>query len=128
MCSLSLGSFLCKAHHVSFLYFIKAQRLLHTNKCRAFTVSIMYYSLTLMSKHNGVSTEKNESDHVGASVSCKACFSFHSPLGVCDIYCLRYYCNCCFNDVQFYNIEYFAKTKQNGYRVHAYISLTLHGD
>ncbi len=44
-------------------------------------------------------------------------------LGVCDIYRLRYYHNCCFNDVQFDNIECFAKTKQNAYRVHAYISL-----
>ncbi len=34
-------------------------------------------------------------------------------LGVCDVYRLRYYHNCCFNDVQFDNIEYFAKTKQN---------------
>ncbi len=47
-------------------------------------------------------------------------------LEVCDIYRLRYYRNCCFNDVQFDNIEYFAKTKQNAYREHAYIS--LHGD
>ncbi len=30
-------------------------------------------------------------------------------LGVCDIYRLQYYRNCCFNDVQFDNIEYFAK-------------------
>ncbi len=36
---------------------------------------------------------------------------------------LRYYRNCCFKDVQFDNIEYFAKTKQNAYRVHAYIIL-----
>ncbi len=44
-------------------------------------------------------------------------------VGVCDIYRLRYYRNCCFNDVQFDNIEYFAKTKQNTYIVHAFISL-----
>ncbi len=44
-------------------------------------------------------------------------------LGVCDIYHLRYYRNCCFNDVQFDNIEYFAKTKQN-----AYINISLRGD
>ncbi len=31
-------------------------------------------------------------------------------VGVCDIYRLRYYRNCCFNDVQFDNIKYFAKT------------------
>ncbi len=31
-------------------------------------------------------------------------------VGVCDIYRLRLYRNCCFNDVQFDNIEYFAKT------------------
>ncbi len=52
--------------------------------------------------------------------------SFNSiahTLGVCDIYCLRYYWNCCFNDVQFDNIESFAKTKQNAYKMHAYISL-----
>ncbi len=30
-------------------------------------------------------------------------------VGVCDIYRLQYYHNCCFNDVQFENIEYFAK-------------------
>ncbi len=39
------------------------------------------------------------------------------------IYRLRYYRNCCLNDVQFDNIEYFAKTKQSAYREHAYISL-----
>ncbi len=44
-------------------------------------------------------------------------------VGVCDIYRLQYYRNCCFNDVQFDNIEYFAKTKQNTYIVHAFISL-----
>ncbi len=38
-------------------------------------------------------------------------------------YRLQYYRNCCFNDVQFDNIEYFAKTKQNAYGVHACISL-----
>ncbi len=32
---------------------------------------------------------------------------------VCDIYCLRQYFNCCFNDVQFDIIEYLAKTIQN---------------
>ncbi len=32
-------------------------------------------------------------------------------IGVCDIYRLRYYRNCCFNDVQFDNIEYFAQTQ-----------------
>ncbi len=37
-------------------------------------------------------------------------------VGVCDIYHLRYYRNCCFNDVQFDNIEYLVKTKQNAYR------------
>ncbi len=42
---------------------------------------------------------------------------------MCDIYSLRYYRNCCFNDVQFDNIKYFAKTKQNAYREHTYISL-----
>ncbi len=42
---------------------------------------------------------------------------------MCDVYRLRYYRNCCFNDVQFDNIEYFAKTKQKAYRKHAYISL-----
>ncbi len=36
---------------------------------------------------------------------------------------LRYYRNCCLNDVQFDNIMYFAKTKQNAYRVHACIIL-----
>ncbi len=46
-----------------------------------------------------------------------------AEVGVCDIYRLRYYRNCCFNDVQFDNIEYLAKTKQNAYRVHAYFSL-----
>ncbi len=30
-------------------------------------------------------------------------------IGVCDIYRLRYYRDCCFNDGQFDNIEYFAK-------------------
>ncbi len=33
--------------------------------------------------------------------------------GVCDIYCLRLYRNCCLNDVQLDIIEYFAKTIQN---------------
>ncbi len=28
---------------------------------------------------------------------------------MCDIYRLRYYRNCCFNDMQFDNIEYFCK-------------------
>ncbi len=42
---------------------------------------------------------------------------------MCDIYRLWYNRNCCFNDVQIDNIEYFAQTKQNAYRVHAYISL-----
>ncbi len=37
----------------------------------------------------------------------------NTRLGVCDIYRLQYYHNCCFNDVQIDNIEYFAKTKQN---------------
>ncbi len=39
-------------------------------------------------------------------------------VGVCDIYR-----NCCFNDVQFDNIEYFAKPQSNTYIVHACISL-----
>ncbi len=47
----------------------------------------------------------------------------YCELGVCYIYRLRYYRNCCFNNVQFDNIEYFAKTKQNAYREHTYISL-----
>ncbi len=33
--------------------------------------------------------------------------------GVCDIYCLRLYRNCCLNDVQLDIIEYFAKNIQN---------------
>ncbi len=41
---------------------------------------------------------------------------------MCDIYRLLYR-NCCFKDVLFDNIEYFAKTKQLRYGVHAYISL-----
>ncbi len=44
-------------------------------------------------------------------------------IGVCDIYRLRYYRDCCFNDVQFDNIEVFCKTPTNTYRVHAYINL-----
>ncbi len=32
-------------------------------------------------------------------------------IGVCNIYRLRYYRKCCFNYVQFENIEYFAKTQ-----------------
>ncbi len=47
----------------------------------------------------------------------KAMTAFHlltlrcifQEVGVCDIYHLRYYRNCCFNDVQFDNIEYLVK-------------------
>ncbi len=59
---------------------------------------------------------------------CDSKLNYTLWLGVCDIYRLRYYRNCCFNDVQFDNIEYFAKKTKNAYRVHAYISLTLRGD
>ncbi len=63
-------------------------------------------------------------------------------VGVCDIYRLRYYRNCCFNDVQFDNIEYFAKTQQTPTKcthtlacsgdgvkqcTHAFSVLSLHG-
>ncbi len=37
-----------------------------------------------MSKNDDVSTEKNASDRAGVSMSCKACFSFHSPHKLLD--------------------------------------------
>ncbi len=37
-----------------------------------------------MNKNDGVSTEKNASDCTGASMSCKARFSFHSPHKLLD--------------------------------------------
>ncbi len=42
---------------------------------------------------------------------CKNDFIVVFPRGVFYIVCD--YRNCCFNDVQFDNIEYFPKTKQN---------------
>ncbi len=68
---------------------------MHTNKSRPFTVPN-----DVMSKNDGVSTEKNASDRAGAFMYCKVGFSLHSPhkqLDIAHIYLGLTFKHCCLN-------------------------------